>query len=522
MDDKTSKQVNATAQVLHDLGKVWKPYEARVLPKDHHFNKDLTNTEFYPKEGQKTIGKAILSNQYRLVFIQLGRQCGKSELVNGIAWYKGLLQPRAGLYYFAPKQKQAKEIVWSKNRIQTMNSATALDLEKIQDFQAYGKKYVKGKPNNQEMRLSWVNDSFIKVDGSDNYDEYRGISPHLVIFDEFREFRPGAYDAFKASTTTHKGTIVIISTPPAAEGFYTKLMKEAQDPQFEDSIFFQMPTWANPYQDLEELEKIRAQYVARGELDVWKREYCAEFVVGGSRSVFPMVKGTEFRPHHAIFNEINQSIGTLEFHCVCDPGSAGNGSAFAVLFAAYHPYTKQLWLLDEIYATKEAKKSVGAIEPEIARKIKQLTPNLSQNMWNFMYDEAATWFRNEMQDRGYSLIPTMKRTYGKDQGISLIKDLFLGVNLQVSDKCKNLMWELTNYVRDDKGNVPKKDDHLIDCFRYLLMATNYHITRQDPSVAPRFKGDGFGGWVKLEDDLNSWGSNLLDDDPYSNPFEELF
>lgn len=507
MEDNKKKQINATAQLMHDLQKVWTPYEGRKMDPDHPFMKDLTTTEFYPAEGQKTIGKAVLSGKYRLVFVQLGRQTGKSELANGVMWYKGLLSPRSVSYYFCPKQKQAKEVVWAQKRIQTMNAASnTRDLDKLNQFDSYGKKYVKGMPNNQEMRLTWVNDSFVKVDGSDNYDEYRGITPDLLIFDEYREFRPGAYDALKASTTTKKATIVIISTPPPAKGFYTDLMEEAMSPDFPDSIFFQAPTWMNPYQDLDELALIREGYRRKGEMDVWLREYCAEFVVGGSRSIFPMLKGDE-KVRHAV--AMADATKAQDFYCICDPGSASKGSAFAVLFASVNPYTKRIVLMDELYLTKEGEKTVGVIEPQIRQKLAELAPHLAKHDWQFFYDEAAAWFKNEMVERGYAFNPTNKKAKSKDDGLSTIKDALLAKKITWSARCENLMWEMTNYVKDEKGNIPKKDDHLIDAFRYLIQVSHYHI-RYHAAEAKTHKDDGRPRWISLDQDLNNMNyDNIL-------------
>lgn len=518
MKEHVKQQVNATAQVLHDLKHVWTPYEGRILPEDHIFSKDLRTTQFYPAQGQKTIGKAILSGKYRLVFVQLGRQTGKTEIVNGAMWYKGLLNPRSTIYYFCPKQKQANEVVWAKNRIQTMNAATALDLNKLEEFKNYGKKYIKGKPNNSEMRLTWINDSYVRVDGSDKYDDYRGVTPDLLIFDEYRDFRPGAYDAFKASTTTKKATIVIISTPPPAKGFYTDLMEYAQNPKNTDAIFFQAPTWMNPFQDLDELENIREGYIQRGEFDVWLREYCAEFVVGGSRSIFPMLRGDE-RINHA--RAMGEATRAQDFYCVCDPGSAAQGSAFAVLFASINPYTKKIVLMDELYVTEEGKKTVGVIEPMIREKLAELAPNLSKHEWNFYYDEAATWFKNEMVERGYAFNPTNKKQKSKDDGLSTIKDALIAKKVVWSSRMENLMWEMTNYVKDDKGKIPKKDDHLIDAFRYLIQVSNYYINLETPQGERTHMRDGRPRWISVDEDFAAADNSdmlhdLLDNDYLSD------
>ena len=39
---------------------------------------------------------------------------------------------------------------------------------------------------------------------------------------------------------------------------------------------------------------------------------------------------------------------------------------------------------------------------------------------------------------------------------------------------------MTNYRTDDKGKIIKKDDHLIDCFRYILNFLEYIEVPQIP------------------------------------------
>ena len=47
--------------------------------------------------------------------------------------------------------------------------------------------------------------------------------------------------------------------------------------------------------------------------------------------------------------------------------------------------------------------------------------------------------------------------------------------VRISDRCKKLKWECMRYVKNDRGEIPKRDDHLIDCWRYLNAAANYNM-----------------------------------------------
>jgi hypothetical protein len=47
--------------------------------------------------------------------------------------------------------------------------------------------------------------------------------------------------------------------------------------------------------------------------------------------------------------------------------------------------------------------------------------------------------------------------------------------------------EIEKYALDDRGNIPKKYDHLIDCFRYFLSSCNYSM--HEVLEAVRYKSD---------------------------------
>lgn len=518
---KLTAEEKATFRAIQDIQNIWKPYNHRTLPDDHIFWEDVDpeSKKYYPAEGQTTIAKAILSGKYKLVVVEFGRQAGKSSLLNAIPWYMAMKKRGAIMAYYGPLRKQVERDMWKPRRAQTLNAFTSVDengesnsFEKMKLFEQTCAKMIEGKPRNDTMTINWVTGAQLTMDGADDPDTLRGSTADLIILDECRDMKPGVYDILSPTVDIKRGTIVAISSTAFAEGEFTMLSKIAKDPKNKSAIYFKAPSWISPYHSIESLEEKRMQYISRGELDVWKREYCAEFTLGGSRSIFPMVTGKEIRPHQTVLSEAEKLTGSLDYFCVCDPGSADRGSAFAVIFAAYHAPTRQLFLLDEIYATAEGCKSVGKIEPQIAEKIQELAPHLDRNFWTFIYDEAATWFRNEMQDKGYGFAPTCKRQVGKDQGISTIKDIFLDRNVTVSAQCKNLMWELTNYIKDDNGRIPKKNDHLIDALRYLLAACHYHIDQTSYGKITRPEDQSRAKWVTVEDDLNAWGSTIFDDD----------
>ena len=136
--------------------------------------------------------------------------------------------------------------------------------------------------------------------------------------------------------------------------------------------------------------------------------------------------------------------------------------------------------------------------------------------WRQVYDEAETWFRNEMLDRfEESFEPTFKHAIDKEHGLSLFKDALLEGNVRISDACVKTFWELDNYFKDKNGKIPKMHDHTIDCIRYFLAASNYELNKKreyDEATDENFRGR------RISDDfpmLDDYGELRRDDDDYT-------
>jgi len=83
--------------------------------------------------------------------------------------------------------------------------------------------------------------------------------------------------------------------------------------------------------------------------------------------------------------------------------------------------------------------------------------------------------------------------------------------LIISDRCVHLFEEMQKYAKDDRGNIPKRHDHLIDCLRYLLGLSNYNMVE----VLERRKQDNDderGRFRRIEDGVevneNDWTEGL--------------
>jgi hypothetical protein len=386
--------------------------------------------------------------------------------------------------------KQAREIMWASKRMQNFGPWDWIE-----------------SVNDTEMRVRFNNGSFIKLEGSDNDQALRGIKPRgLVIYDEYKDFRPQFHEAMDPNRAAHKAPLLVIGTPPEFENHFSVMQREFQnDPR---KKFFRFPTSANPHIDREWLERKKLELYSRGDGDEWEREYMALDVKGGSSRIFPMLSDSHVQGHAQLMASLVRDRKKLQYFVFADPAAS---SVFAVLFAAINPYTRAIYILDEIYETAQSEMTVKQIGTRIVNKVRELDPRESYD-WRYGYDEAASWFRNEMLDHfDIGFEPTQKAKADKVSGLTMIKDaLLVPGRFIMSERCRKLYWEMDNYRKDENGKIAKVNDHAIDCLRYILDADHYTAKTQREE---RKEDDPMWRGARINDDFpqfNETGESLDD------------
>lgn len=80
---------------------------------------------------------------------------------------------------------------------------------------------------------------------------------------------------------------------------------------------------------------------------------------------------------------------------------------------------------------------------------------------------------------GVTLVPSAKSQRDVDSDVALMKSMMKANDvLFVSKKCAKFIWEIENFVTDNIGMYPEKDDHLIDCCRYALRYFNFKFVER--------------------------------------------
>lgn len=361
-------------------------------------------------------------------------------------------------------------------------------------------KYIE-KISETDNRITFKNGSFIKIDGSENYEAYRGINPHFIVYDEFKDFHPKFHEGMEPNLATFEAPIFIFGTPPNSEDSMFCRIEEGFKAD-EEGEHFEMPTHTNPLISKKWLANMEKVLISRGEWHVWMREYMAQIVPSGALNIFPMFEAPKYgqntdiveyskhcRPREELMEMIRRYPKDYTYHAVLDPAST---STFAVLFAAVHKRTKRVLCLKEIYEKDKGRMSVKQIFPRILEFENLIMPR--RDFWREVYDYAAAWFANEVQaEYNIALTPCVKDMRDKEVRLSSIKDFMReGLFLVSAEDCPKLIWEIRNYATDEEGRIPKKNDHLIDDMRYLFNDAGLHTipkTKYVPDADRRLAPD---------------------------------
>ena len=414
------------------------------------------------------------NNKINSMFISCGRKWGKTELVGYILWRHALLNPGSACYYVGPEAVHARKILWDTRRIQRF---LGKDTDKYLD-KSKGRSGVR----DQEMKVLLKNGSFIQIVGSDNYAVANGLTPNIAVYDEFKAFNHRWHTEFAPNRAAKAAPLVIIGTKPRPGNKnmdqYNEILEYARANPKEWYVA-ERTTFDNPINHLPAQKQIIdqeiKQLIARGEEDVVQLEYYSKVLQGGKRSIFPMLdRDKHVFKHKELIDEIKKDLKRLEWYLIADPGTV---TCFGALVVAMNPYSKQIYILDEIYEKDQRQTSTRRIYPRMEAKCLELYPgsNIHEDFFK-VADEAAAWFINEVMDQYFVYFQTTdKNNNDKEQGLSLIKDQLIHGLVKISDRCVNLWNEMEKYALDDKGRIPKIHDHLVDCYRYFNMASHYNM-----------------------------------------------
>lgn len=215
-----------------------------------------------PHDGQWE----ILDNRLRFNVIACGRRFGKTKLAERLLMYErdkknGALSGHP-VAYFAPTYRMLEEVFASIMR----------------DFAPAIVHKHEGK------RIDIVGGGFVEFWSMENYDSIRGRKYKRVIIDEAAinhsdKLKTAWEQAIRPLLTDLRGDAFFFSTPKGKKHYFYDLSKKTRKDNW---AFFQMPTAANPYISIEEIEDAKVMLPPT----VFAQEYLAEFTDMKSDKLF--------------------------------------------------------------------------------------------------------------------------------------------------------------------------------------------------------------------------------------------
>jgi predicted phage terminase large subunit-like protein len=179
----------------------------------------------------------VWNDKSRFKVVAAGRRTGKSRLAAWMLIVEALQADRGHVWYVAPTQGQARDIMWQ----------TLLEL---------GHNVIESSHVNN-MQIKLVNGATISLKGADRPETMRGVSLKFVVLDEYADMKPSVFEQIlRPALADLKGKALFIGTPMGRNHFY-ELYTYGNTGKDEDYKSWHFTSFDNPLLDPKEIETAR-------------------------------------------------------------------------------------------------------------------------------------------------------------------------------------------------------------------------------------------------------------------------
>ena len=225
----------------------------------------------------------VWADNKRFQVVAAGRRTGKSRYAAWKLIVKGLEAKRGQIFYVAPTQGQARDIMW-------------------QALLEVGHPVISSSHvNNLQIKL--VNGITIALKGADRPETMRGVSLYYLVMDEYADMKPEVWEQIlRPALADLKGEALFIGTPMGRNHFYD-LHQYASISKDEDWQGYHFTSYDNPLLDNAEIEAAKKSMSAFS----FRQEFMASFEAAG---------GELFKEEHVKFSEEEPEDG--QFYIAVD------------------------------------------------------------------------------------------------------------------------------------------------------------------------------------------------------------
>lgn len=202
--------------------------------------------------------KQVWSDDTRFKIVAAGRRTGKSRLAAWMLIVNALQADRGHVFYVAPTQGQARDIMWQ----------TLLELAHPVVTNAH--------INNLQIKL--VNGATISLKGADRPETMRGVSLKFLVMDEYADMKPEVFEQIlRPALADQKGAALFIGTPMGRNHFYD-LYKYAELEDDESYTAWHFTSYDNELLDPDEIDLAKKSMSSYA----FRQEFMASFEARGS------------------------------------------------------------------------------------------------------------------------------------------------------------------------------------------------------------------------------------------------
>jgi len=200
----------------------------------------------------------VIKSKARFKVVRAGRRSGKTILETEEMILHGAAKDDRPIFYIAPTQVQARDIVWEIMR-KRLNNVAEFNEQRL------------------EIRLKTSKGglSLIKLAGWENRENFRGKPAYRIVFDEvdtLKDFFIGWQEIFRPALIDYGGFATFIGTPKKENPNLRRLEKIAQTDK--DYACFHFTSLDNPYLPQAEKDKAKAEL----DYDTYRQEILAEYL----------------------------------------------------------------------------------------------------------------------------------------------------------------------------------------------------------------------------------------------------
>ena len=283
----------------------------------------------------------VFNDPVRFKIVAAGRRTGKSRLAAWQLIIYGLQTDRGHVFYVAPTQGQARDIMWT----------TLLEL---------AHPVIKSSHINN-LQITLINGCTISLKGADRPETMRGVSLKFLVMDEYADMKPSVWEQIlRPALADQKGDAMFIGTPMGRNHFY-ELFTYAEMGDDESYKAWHFTSYDNPLLDPEEIDTAKKSMSSYA----FRQEFMASFEAMGSE-IFKedWVQFDEDEPEHG---DYYIAVDLAGFADVESATKSKNKKLDQTAIAIVKANEDGWWIADIVHGRWDIKKTAKKIFDAVAK-----------------------------------------------------------------------------------------------------------------------------------------------------------